>query len=53
VDGEKEFKYCKFIKGKNNDFTNSGVAFVEGAIATKEQEELLKQIRQNCKRLVA
>jgi len=48
-----EFKYCKFIKGKNNDFTNSDVAFVEGAIATKEQEELLKQIRQNCKRLVS
>lgn len=48
-----DFRYCKLLKGKNNDFAGTDVVFVEGAIATKEDEEKLKEIRQQCKRLVA
>ncbi len=48
-----DFKFCKFLKGKNNVFDGSDVTFVEGAIATKEDEELLKVIREKSKRIVA
>ena len=48
-----DFKFCKFLKGKNNSFDGSDVTFVEGAIATKEDEEMLKSIREKSKRIVA
>jgi len=48
-----EFKYFPVLKSKNNDFTGSDVTFVEGAIATKEDEEKLKDIREKSKRICA
>ena len=48
-----EFRYCPLLKGKGNDFTGSDVTFVEGAIATKEDEAKLKEIRDKSKRIVA
>ena len=48
-----DFKYAPVLKSKNNDFTGSDVTFVEGAIATKEDEEKLKEIREKSKRIVA
>ncbi|MCX8196871.1 MAG: hypothetical protein N3G80_00955 [Candidatus Micrarchaeota archaeon] len=48
-----EFKYCPFLKGKGNDFEGSDVTFVEGAIATKEDERRLLEIRQKSKKIVA
>ncbi|VVC00058.1 F420-non-reducing hydrogenase subunit G [uncultured archaeon] len=48
-----DFKYCPVLKSKNNDFTGSDVTFVEGAIATKEDEAKLKDIREKSKRIVA
>jgi len=47
-----EFKYFRTLKGKN-DMTDLDVAFVEGAIANYKEEEMLKEIRKNCKKLVA
>jgi len=47
-----DFKYCRLLKSHGNDFTGTDVVFVEGAIATKEDEEELKMIREKCKRLV-
>ena len=48
-----DFKYFPVLKGKNNDFTGSDVTFVEGAIATKHDEERLKEIREKSKRIVS
>ena len=48
-----DFKYFPVLKSKNNDFTGSDATFVEGAIATKEDEERLKDIREKSKRIVA
>ncbi|MCX6772148.1 MAG: hypothetical protein NTV88_00040 [Candidatus Micrarchaeota archaeon] len=48
-----DFKYFPVLKSKNNDFTGTDVAFVEGAIATKEDEDRLKDIREKSKRIVA
>jgi len=48
-----DFRFCKFLKGKNNAFDGSDVTFVEGAIATKEEEELVKEIREKSKKIVA
>ena len=47
-----EFKYFRTLKGKN-DMSDLDVAFVEGAISNKVEEEHLKNIRRNCKKLVA
>ena len=48
-----EFRYCPLLKSRNNSFEGSDVTFVEGAIATKEDEEKLKMIREKSKRIVA
>lgn len=47
-----EFKYFRTLKSKN-DMSDLDVAFVEGAIANYKEEEAVKQIRKNCKKLVA
>ncbi len=47
-----EFKYFRTLKNKN-DMSDLDVAFVEGAIANYKEEEFLKEIRRNCKKLVA
>jgi NAD-reducing hydrogenase small subunit len=47
-----EFKYFRTLKSKN-DMSDLDVAFVEGAIANYKEEEMLKEIRKNCKKLVA
>ncbi|VVB98498.1 F420-non-reducing hydrogenase subunit G [uncultured archaeon] len=47
-----EFAHCRILKAKN-DLSNLDVAFVEGAIASEHDELKLKEIRQNCKYLVA
>jgi coenzyme F420-reducing hydrogenase gamma subunit len=47
-----EFKYFRTLKGKN-DMSDLDVAFVEGAIANYKEEEMLKEIRKNCKKLIA
>jgi len=48
-----DFRYCRLLKEKGNEFDGSDVTFVEGAIATKEDEAKLKEIREKSKRLVA
>jgi len=47
-----EFKYFRTLKSQN-DMSDLDVAFVEGAIANYKEEEILKEIRKNCKKLVA
>jgi len=47
-----DFKHCKILKSKN-EFGNFDVAFVEGAISTKREEDKLLEIRDNAKKLVA
>jgi NAD-reducing hydrogenase small subunit len=47
-----ELKYFRTLKNKN-DMSDLDVAFVEGAIANYKEEEMLKEIRKNCKKLVA
>jgi coenzyme F420-reducing hydrogenase gamma subunit len=47
-----EFKHFRTIK-KNNTLEDIDVAFVEGAISSYEDEEKLKEIRKNSKKLVA
>jgi coenzyme F420-reducing hydrogenase gamma subunit len=47
-----EFRHCKVLKSKN-ELRDLDVAFVEGAISTKDEMEKLKEIRKNCKKLVA
>jgi len=47
-----DFKYFRTFKSKN-DMEDLDVAFVEGAISNYKEEEMLKQIRKNCKKLVA
>ena len=44
--------YAKVLR-KEGDMKNLDIAFVEGAIAGEHQEEMLKKIRQNSKKLVA
>ncbi len=38
---------------KKNDKTNLDIAFVEGAISNSKAEAEVKEIRQNCKKLIA
>jgi len=47
-----DFQYFPMLKKKNN-LENLDVAFVEGAIAKESDKKRLKQIRKNCKRLIA
>lgn len=51
--GKIDFKFCKFLKSRGNSFEGSDVTFVEGAIATHEEEALVKEIRAKSKRIVA
>ena len=46
------FKYAKILQSKNT-MKGMDVAFVEGAITSNEMIKELKEIRKNCKRLVA
>ncbi|MEM2974645.1 MAG: hypothetical protein QW112_03425 [Candidatus Micrarchaeia archaeon] len=47
-----EFRHCRILKSKN-ELRDLDVAFVEGAISTEHEKEFLKEIRKNCKKLVA
>ena len=47
-----DFAHVKMLKSKN-DMKNLDVAFVEGSISTDKEETELKEIRKNCKKLVA
>ncbi|MFA6530579.1 MAG: hypothetical protein WCT31_02525 [Candidatus Micrarchaeia archaeon] len=47
-----DFAHVKVLKSKN-DLSNLDVAFVEGAISNDHEEKMLKDIRKNCKKLVA
>jgi len=47
-----EFRYCRFLKSKN-ELKDLDVAFVEGAISTQKELDSLKEVRKNCKKLVA
>ena len=46
------FKHAKILQSKNT-LKGIDVAFVEGAISSRERIKELKNIRKNCKRLVA
>lgn len=47
-----DFRHVRVLK-KNNTLKDLDVAFVEGAIASPKDAKELKEIRKNCKRLVA
>lgn len=47
-----DFRHCKVLQSKNR-LDGMDVAFVEGAISSKEEEEKLWQIRALAKKLVA
>ena len=47
-----DFRHVRVLKAKN-ELSDLDVAFVEGAIANDKDEEELKRIRQNSKKLVA
>ena len=47
-----DFAHVKMLKTKN-DMKNLDVAFVEGAISNDHEEKALREIRANCKKLVA
>lgn len=47
-----EFRHIRVLK-KNNSLNDLDVAFVEGAIASNQDAEKLKEIRKNSKKLVA
>lgn len=47
-----DFRYIRILKTKNI-LEDLDVAFVEGAISSKRQLDELKEIRKNCKKLVA
>ncbi len=47
-----DFRYFPMLKEKENVFDGTDVAFIEGAIATEEDEKILKEIRQKSKKLV-
>lgn len=47
-----EFQHVRVLKS-NNKLEGLDVAFVEGAIASKEHEYKVKEIRKNCKKLIA
>ncbi|MFH1407459.1 MAG: hypothetical protein ABIG91_00245, partial [Patescibacteria group bacterium] len=47
-----EFRHLKVLKTKNS-LKDLDVAFIEGAISSKKQEEEVKKIRENAKYVVA
>ena len=47
-----DFQHVRILK-KNNKLEGLDVAFVEGAIASQSDAKKLKEIRKNCKKLVA
>lgn len=47
-----DIQYCRLLKSKNK-VKGLDVAFIEGAVATYREEEALKEIRKNAKRVVA
>ena len=47
-----EIRHARILKSKNR-LEGLDVAFVEGAIARKDHEKKVKEIRANCKKLVA
>ncbi len=47
-----EFRHCKALKSVNK-FGKFDVAFIEGAISTKREEDELIKIRKNSKKIVA
>lgn len=47
-----DFQYVRVLRGKNK-LAGLDVAFVEGAIASEKDAKQLKEIRKNCKKLVA
>jgi len=47
-----DFKYARVLK-RRNVVKDIDVAFVEGAISTKKEEEKLREVRKNSKRIVA
>jgi coenzyme F420-reducing hydrogenase gamma subunit len=47
-----EFKHCKILKSKNK-MGRFDVAFIEGAISTKHEEEELIKLRKLAKKIVA
>jgi len=47
-----DFAYCRLLKEKN-ELNDLDLAFIEGAIATCEEELMLKRIRANAKKLIA
>jgi len=47
-----EFRHLRILKSKN-EIRDLDVAFVEGAISTQKELEKLKEVRKNCKKLVA
>lgn len=50
--GKIEFVHALILR-KKNELKDLDIAFVEGAITSSVQEEKLKKIRANCKKLVA
>ena len=47
-----EFRHCKMLKEKN-ELSDIDVAFVEGAVSSPHEENMLKEIRNASKKLVA
>jgi len=47
-----DFRHVRVLKS-NNILDELGIAFIEGAIASEEQEKKLKEIREKSKKLVA
>jgi coenzyme F420-reducing hydrogenase gamma subunit len=47
-----DFQHVRILK-KNNKLENLDVAFVEGAVASSNDARKVKEIRKNCKKLVA
>lgn len=47
-----DFQHVRVLKS-NNKLTDLDVAFVEGAIASESDAKKLKEIRKNCKKLIA
>ncbi|MBI3190590.1 FAD-dependent oxidoreductase [archaeon] len=47
-----EIRHARVLKG-NNDLVNLDIAFVEGAISNEKSADELREIRKNCKKLIA
>ena len=47
-----EFRHFRILKAKNK-LENLDIAFVEGAVSSKQQRLEVEKIRKNCKKLVA